>query len=68
MTVYWFGPLTYLGGAVGASLVRGLLAQLADGIVGTLGGLAAGGCRRAEATAATTATSRLGEHGRGGLV
>ena len=55
--------LTYLGGAVGASLVGGLLAQLADGIVGTLGGLPAGGRRRAEATtAAAAAASGLGQH------
>lgn len=56
--------LTYLGGAVGASLVGGLLAQLADGIVGTLGGLPAGGRRRAEATtaAAPAAASGLGQH------
>lgn len=55
--------LTYLGGAVGASLVGGLLAQLADGIVGTLGGLPAGGRRRAEATTAAAATaSGLGQH------
>ena len=52
---------TYLGGAVGASLVGGLLAQLADGIVGTLGGLPAGGRRRAEATTAAAA-SGLGQH------
>lgn len=53
---------TYLGGAVGASLVGGLPAQLADGIVGTLGGLPAGGRRRAEATAAAAAASGLGQH------
>ena len=51
----------YLGGAVGAALVGGLLAQLADGIVGTLGGLPAGRRRRAEATAAAAA-SGLGQH------
>ena len=55
--------LTYLGGAVGASLVGGLLAQLADGIVGTPGGLPPGGRRRAEATTAAAATaSGLGQH------
>lgn len=53
---------TYLGSAVGASLVGGLPAQLADGIVGTLGGLPAGGRRRAEATTAAAAASGLGQH------
>lgn len=51
----------HLCGAVSAALVGGLLAQLADGVVGAFGGLATVGCRRAETTAAAAA-SRLGQH------
>lgn len=52
----------HLCGALSAALVGGLLAQLADGVVGAFGGLATVGCRRAETTAAATAASRLGQH------
>ena len=53
--------IPHLCGAVSAALVGGLLAQLADGVVGAFGGLATAGCRRAETTAAAAAT-RLGQH------